>query len=76
MRKQRNLVGKWPIRQDEAEVPALDPGLGDIPHVPLYLDFARRTGGQVWSRVGTAHTDSTGLVSFRYTIARSTELTS
>lgn len=36
--------------------------------------FERRAGGLVWSRVGTARTDSTGLVSFRYTITRNTEL--
>lgn len=36
--------------------------------------FERRAGGLVWSRAGTAHTDTTGLVSFRHTIARDTEL--
>jgi hypothetical protein len=36
--------------------------------------FERRAGGLVWSRVGTARTDSAGLVSFRYTITRDTEL--
>ena len=36
--------------------------------------FERRAGGLVWSRAGTARTDSTGLVSFRYTIMRNTEL--
>jgi hypothetical protein len=36
--------------------------------------FERRAGGLVWSRVDTAHTDRTGLVSFRYGISRDTEL--
>jgi hypothetical protein len=36
--------------------------------------FERRAGGLVWSRVGTAHTDDTGLVAFRHTITRDTEL--
>ena len=36
--------------------------------------FQRRTGGLVWSRVDTAHTDRTGLVSFRYAVQRSTDL--
>jgi hypothetical protein len=36
--------------------------------------FERRARGLVWSRVGTARTDSAGLVSFRYTITRDTEL--
>jgi hypothetical protein len=34
----------------------------------------RRAGGLVRARVGTAHTDSTGLVSFRQIITRNTEL--
>lgn len=36
--------------------------------------FERRAGGLAWSRVGTARTDHTGLVSFGYRIQRSTEL--
>ncbi len=36
--------------------------------------FERRAGGLVWNRVGTAHTDATGLVSLRYGITRDTEL--
>ncbi|MCU1591506.1 MAG: hypothetical protein JWP11_2762 [Frankiales bacterium] len=36
--------------------------------------FQRRAGGLVWSRVDTAHTDSTGLVSFRIGIDHDTEL--
>jgi len=36
--------------------------------------FQRRAGGLVWSRVDSAHTDRTGLVSFRYPIVRNTEL--
>ena len=36
--------------------------------------FERRVGGQAWGRVGTARTDDTGLVTFRFRIARNTEL--
>jgi hypothetical protein len=36
--------------------------------------FQRRLGGLVWSPVGTAHTDATGLVSLRYRVDRDSEL--
>ncbi|GAC1439481.1 MAG: hypothetical protein NVSMB55_01070 [Mycobacteriales bacterium] len=36
--------------------------------------FERRLGGLVWSRVGTAHTDRTGLVSLPYQVTRDSEL--
>ena len=36
--------------------------------------FQRRLGGLVWTRIGTAHTDSVGLVSFRYQVPRDSEL--
>ena len=36
--------------------------------------FQRRAGGLVWSRVDSARTDRTGLVTFRQPIVRNTEL--
>lgn len=36
--------------------------------------FERRLGGLVYARVGTAHTDSTGLVSLRFQVNRDSEL--